>query len=116
MNVEDKKSRLVKQMNSLKDIPNFKEVQALKNRLQKEIDKLEFSTKSIVKPSVIPKEVIKQNTNKKRSILMKRNWRFWKLAADRTGLKVTEVRKDAKNRRKGFKSNIPDAIWQNLSG
>lgn len=116
MNAEDRKSRLVKQMNSLKDIPNFKEVQALRNRLQKEIDKLNLSAKSIVKSSGIPKELIKQNANKKRSILMKRNWRFWKLAADRTGLKVSEVRKDAKNRRKGFDSKIPDAIWQNLSG
>lgn len=98
-------------LDKLKGI-RIKEATLLKKRLEKERQKL-ISAKS--KP-VISKEKVQLSANKKRSLLMKRNWRFWKLATDRTGIKVSEVRREWKKRKQGFDSKIPDAIWQNLSG
>lgn len=106
------KDKLANLLESLKELPKIKEVRALQNRIQKELVRIKTKKKVTRVPS---KEKIAAQANVKRSSSMKKNWRFWKLIADATGLKVSEVRKQWKKRKEGFEVDIPDAIWQNPS-
>ncbi len=54
--------------------------------------------------------------NQIRSAKQKRYWRYVKLIRDNfPDLKTSEIRKQLKERRRGNKVNISDAIWQNPS-
>jgi len=99
-------------LESLKNIPNIKEVRELRKRLNKE--KKKITTQKVTKPK--PIKVSKESINLTRSTKQKRNWNYWKNIADITGEKVSKVRTQWKERKKGFKVKISDAIWQNPSG
>ena len=96
-------------LNSLKKIPNIKEVRELRKRLQKE-------QKRITKP-VVPKIIIpKVDSNVKRSTKLQRYWRYVKLIRDNfPNLKTNEIRSQLKQRQQGNEVDIPDAVWQNPS-
>jgi len=101
--------KLKEQLENLKQLPNIKEVVALRKRLQKE-------QKRITKP-VTPKITIpKVDANVKRSTKLQRYWRYVKLIRDNfPNLKTNEIRKQLKERQQGQEVDIPDAIWQNPS-
>ena len=95
-------------LNSLKKIPNIKEVRELRKRLQKE-------QKRIIKP--IPKIITpKVDANVNRSTKLQRYWRYVKLIRDNfPDLKTNKIRKQLKERQQGQEVEIPDAVWQNPS-
>ena len=100
--------KLKEQLENLKQLPNIKEVVALRKRLTKEKSKL------------IPKEVLKveriQSANVKRSSKLQRYWRYVKLIRDNfPDLKTNKIRKQLKERQQGQEVEIPDAVWQNPS-
>jgi len=101
--------KLREQLENLKQLPNIKEVVALRKRLQKE-------QKRITKP-VAPKITIpKIDANAQRSSKLQRYWRYVKLIRDNfPNLKTNEIRKQLKERQQGQEVEIPDAIWQNPS-
>ncbi len=101
--------KLKEQLENLKQLPNIKEVVALRKRLQKE-------QKRITKP-VTPKITIpKVDANVKRSTKLQRYWRYVKLIRDNfPDLKTIEIRKQLKERQQGQEVDIPDAVWQNPS-
>ena len=101
--------KLREQLENLKQLPNIKEVVALRKRLQKE-------QKRITKP-VTPKITIpKIDVNVKRSTKLQRYWRYVKLIRDNfPNLKTNVIRKQLKERQQGQEVDIPDAIWQNQS-
>ena len=98
-------------LNSLKNIPNIREVRELRKRLNKEKKRL---TQKVTEPK--PVKVSKELTNLIRSAKQKRNWKYWKNIADISGERVSDVRTQWAQRKKGFKVKISDAIWQNPSG
>lgn len=99
-------------LNSLKNIPNIREVRELRKRLTQE--KKRITTQKVTKPkSPTPS---KESINLIRSAKQKRNWKYWKNIADISGEKVSDVRTQWVQRKKGFKVKIKDAIWQNPSG
>ena len=100
--------KLKEQLENLKQLPNIKEVVALRKRLAKEKSKL------------IPKEVLKveriQSANIKRSSKLQRYWRYVKLIRDNfPDNSVKEIRKQLTVRQQGQETDIPDAVWQNPS-
>ena len=101
--------KLKEQLENLKQLPNIKEVVALRKRLQKE-------QKRITKP-VAPKITIpKVDTNVKRSTKLQRYWRYVKLIRyNFPNLKTIEIRNQLKERQQGQEVDIPDAVWQNPS-
>jgi len=104
------KEKILEQLESLKNLPQVKEVKALKQRLEKELERL-APKKEI---AVIPKTKI---INIKRSSKLSRYWRYIRLVRDNfPNLKVKQIRRQLKKRKQGEKSDIPDAVWQNPSG
>jgi len=100
--------KLKEQLENLKQLPNIKEVVALRKRLTKE------------KSELIPKEVLKveriQSANIKRSSKLQRYWRYVKLIRDNfPDNSVKEIRKQLTVRQQGQETDIPDAVWQNPS-
>ena len=94
-------------LNSLKELPNIREVRQLRIRLKKEEQKFKVSKK-------LPKITKKVKSN--RPAKLQRYWRYVKLIRDNfPKLKTNEIRKQLKQRRKGQDVSIPDAIWQNPS-
>ncbi len=101
--------KLREQLENLKQLPNIKEVVALRKRLQKE-------QKRITKP-VTPKIILpKVDVNVKRSTKLQRYWRYVKLIRDNfPNLTTNQIRTQLKQRQQGQEVEIPDAIWQNPS-
>ena len=96
-------------LNSLKKIPNIKEVRELRKRLQKE-------QKRITKPVVQKITISKVDANVNRSTKLQRYWRYVKLIRDNfPNLTTNRIRKQLKERQQGQQVDIPDAVWQNPS-
>lgn len=105
----DKLNTILDQLKGIR----IKEAVILRQRLEKEKQKL-TPQKTEIK---IPKEQIKESANQKRSSKLSRYWRYVKLIRDRfPNLTTIEIRKQLKIRQQGQKTKIPDAIWQNPSG
>ena len=114
MTPEDKK-KLLDQLEALKIFPNNKLVKELRKQILVKLERLTKKKEPII--SEIPKEEKKIQFKAKLSSRAKKYWRFIKLAHDRVpNLKVSEIRRQFKKRREQGQSDIPDAIWQNLSG
>lgn len=107
------KDKLVEQINALKQLPQVKEVRALRHRLEKELEKLTPKEIPLPKPT---QEEIRSEANARRSSWTRKYWRYVKLIRDNfPDLSIAEIRRQLKQRRKGFDTDIPDAIWQNPS-
>jgi hypothetical protein len=107
----DKLDEILESIKGLK----IKEAISLKNRLQKEKEKLVPK----VEPQEIniTKEEKQQLANQKRSRKQSKYWNYIKLIRDRfPHLKTKDIRAQLRERRKGKKTKIPDAVWQNPSG
>ncbi len=105
----DKINSLLEQLEGIQ----IKEVVSLRNRLEKEKEKLTPAVPT-TKPS---KEQIQISANKNRSSKLKRYWRYIKLIRDNfPDLSTSQIRLQLKHRRQGLETKIPDAIWQNPSG
>jgi hypothetical protein len=108
------KQKILEQLNSLKNLPQVKEVKALKHRLERELASLTTVKPVIVQVSTYEKKIQLKSTLSSRA---KKYWRFIKLAHDRVpNVSVSEIRRQFKKRRAQGQSDIPDAIWQNVSG
>jgi len=95
-------------LNSLKKIPNIKEVRELRKRLQKEQKRITKPISKITIPIV--------DANVKRSTKLQRYWRYVKLIRDNfPNLTTNQIRKQLKERQQGQQVDIPDAVWQNPS-
>lgn len=101
------KEKLLEQLESLKNLPKYKEVKALKKRLEMELARLE--KEPIVKEP-------KSSKNQKLSKSLKHHFRYLRMIRNNfPDLSWKELRKEFSKKRKGEKSSIPDVIWQNPS-
>jgi predicted nucleic acid-binding protein len=102
----DKLDKILEQLKGIR----IKEAVDLRKRLQKEKAKVKTSRKII-------KETIKVSANQKRSSKLSRYWRYVKLIRDNfPDVTTSQIRTQLKQRKKGQKTKIPDAVWQNPSG
>lgn len=103
--------KLKKQLENLKQLPNIKEVVALRKRLVKELKK---ATPKIKKEVVASMPTATRG--EKISVALKKHFRYLRLIRDNfPDLTFAQLRKEFSRRRKGLESEIPDAIWQNPS-
>ncbi len=103
--------KLREQLENLKQLPNIKEVVALRKRLSKE---LEIATPKIKKEVVAPAPTVTRG--KKISVALKKHFRYLRLIRDNfPDVTFAELRKQFSRRTKGLETEIPDAVWQNPS-
>lgn len=105
----EEKKRLLDQLEALKIFPKYKEVKALRQRLEQELARLEE-----IEPIV--KEVSKSSRGQKISQALARHFRYLRMIRNSfPDLKWIELRKEFSKKRKGEESNIPDFVWENPS-
>ena len=105
-------NKVREQLENLKNLPNLKEVVALRQRLAKELGILTKKTEELVEVTVFPTvtraEKISRSLKEQFNYLRQIRNNF----PDISGL---ELRREFSRRRKGLDSKIPDAVWQNPS-
>ena len=105
-------NKLREQLQSLKNLPNIKEVIALRKRLTIEIEKLTKQKVVVAKPV----EDLKALANIKRSGKLRRYHNYIRQIRNNfPNLSYSQIRKQFAERRQGSESDIPDAVWQNPS-
>lgn len=103
--------KLKEQLENLKQLPNIKEVVALRKRLSKELEK---AIPKIKKEVVAPITTVSRG--QKISSGLKKHFRYLRLIRDNfPDLTFAQIRKEFSRRRKGIETDIPDAVWQNPS-
>ena len=105
-------NKLREQLDSLKNLPNIKEVISLRKRLQNELDKVTKQKVVVTKPV----KDLKALANIKRSGKLRRYHNYIRQIRNNfPNLSYNQIRKQFAERRQGFESDIPDAVWQNPS-
>ena len=100
------------QIESLKNLPNIKEVIALRKRLQSELKTLEVDNKSRIEVTEFPKIT----RSEKISRTLKKRFRYLRLIRNQfPEFSWLELRREFSRREKGLDSEIPDVVWQNPS-
>ena len=105
-------NKVKEQLDALDDLPNLKEVVALRKRLKKELEilseKAEFKIVVTEFPKVTRAEKISRTLKKQFNYLRQIRNNF-------PDVSWLELRREFSRRRKGLDSKIPDAIWENPS-
>jgi len=105
-------NKLREQLESLKNLPNIKEVILLRKRLQSEFDKL--TKQKVVETK--PVQDLKTLANIKRSGKLRRYHNYIRQIRNSfPNLTYSQIRKQFSQRKQGFESDIPDVVWQNPS-
>ena len=114
MSLEERRNKLLEQLEALKLFPNNNEVRILRARIQKQLERIE---KQIEEKELEPTPREKKaDVSIRRSSKMKKHWRFIKLIRDNfPDLTIKEIRKQFAKRKRGDEVSIPDAVWQNPS-
>ena len=105
-------NKVKEQLENLKNLPNLKEVIALRKRLTLELGFLTKKTEELIEVTVFPKvtraEKISRTLKKQFNYLRQIRNNF-------PDISWLELRREFSRRRKGLDSKIPDAVWQNPS-
>ncbi|MEX0656597.1 MAG: hypothetical protein WD154_03515 [Nitrosopumilaceae archaeon] len=105
-------NKLREQLESLKNLPNIKEVISLRKRLTSELDKLTRHKAVETKPV----QDLNTLANIKRSGKLRRYHNYIRQIRNNfPNLTYSQIRKQFAQRKKGSESDIPDAVWQNPS-
>ena len=105
-------NKLREQLDSLKNLPNIKEVISLRKRLQNELDKVTKQKVVVTKPV----KDLKALANIKRSGKLRRYHNYIRQIRNNfPNLEYSQIRKQFAQRKKGSESDIPDVVWQNPS-
>lgn len=120
------KETIIKKLDALNDLPNIKEVRALKTRLNNElakIDKAERKKAEII-PNLSPKPFMTPARIAGYQRVRGKAKSYWSMinlafkASQVTGLNLSklEIRREfTKKRKNNADRQIPDVVWQNLS-
>jgi hypothetical protein len=105
-------NKVKEQLESLKNLPNLKEVIALRKRLQSELKILSAKEESKI-------EIIKftgLTRNQKISKTLKKRFRYLRLIRNQfPEISWLDLRREFSRREKGQDSKVPDVVWQNPS-
>ncbi len=105
-------NKVREQLENLKNLPNLKEVIALRKRLTLELVFLTKKTEELIEVTVFPKitraEKISRSLKKQFNYLRQIRNNF-------PDISWLELRREFSRRKKGLDSKIPDAVWQNPS-
>lgn len=102
------KDEIIRQLENLKNLPKIKEVKALRQRLERELQRLEG-----IGP--ITRQVSKSRSQKI-SQSLKKHYRYLRMIRNNfPDIKWKDLRKEYSRKQKGEESDIPDFVWQNPS-
>ena len=105
-------NKVREQINSLKNLPNLKEVIALRKRLEQELKILQTKQESKIKVT----EFSKPTRAQKISSTLKKRFRYLRLIRNQfPEISWLDLRREFSRREKGMDSKIPDVVWQNPS-
>ncbi len=105
-------NKVREQLERLKDLPNLKEVVALRKRLEQELEILERQEESNIE--VI--EFTGLSRAQKISRTLKKRFRYLRLIRNQfPEISWLDLRREFSRREKGQESKIPDVVWQNPS-
>ena len=105
-------NKVREQLETLKDLPNLKEVVALRKRLQKELEILQVREESNIEVF----EFTCLTRAQKISRTLKKRFRYLRLIRNQfPEISWLDLRREFSRRQKGKDSQIPDVVWQNPS-
>lgn len=105
-------NKVKEQIESLKNLPNIKEVRALRKRLQSELKILEVKEAPEIEITEFPKITRAQKISR----TLKKRFRYLRLIRDQfPEMSIRELNKQLTRRQKGLDTDIPDVAWQNPS-
>ena len=105
-------NKVREQLDALDDLPNLKEVVALRKRLKKELENLIVKTESKIKVIEFPKVTRAEKISK----TLKKQFNYLRQIRNNfPDISWIELRREFTRARKGLDSKIPKAIWQNPS-
>ncbi len=105
-------NKVLESLESLKNLPNVKEVVALRKRLEKQLGIFEKQQKS--KVDII--EFTGLTRGQKISRTLKKRFRYLRLIRNQfPEISWLDLRREFSRREKGLDSEIPDVVWQNPS-
>ncbi len=105
-------NKVKEQIESLKNLPNIKEVRALRKRLVSELKILDVKDESLIEVTEFPKITRAQKISR----TLKKRFRYLRLIRDQfPEISWLELRREFSRREKGLDSKIPDVVWQNPS-
>lgn len=103
-------NKITEQLESLKNLPNLKEVVALRKRLQRELATARAEEK--IKVTEFPKITRAQKISR----TLKKRFRYLRLIRNQfPDIPIRELNKQLTRRQKGLDTDIPDVAWQNPS-
>jgi hypothetical protein len=102
------KEKILDQLENLKKLPKIKEVKALRQRLEKELQRLEGIEPITRQVSNLRSEKISNS--------LKKHYRYLRMIRNNfPDIKWKDLRKEYSKKQKGEESNIPDFVWENPS-
>ena len=105
-------NKVREQLESLKNLPNLKEVIALRKRLVQELDILSVKEEPLIKVS----DFTGLSRAQKISRTLKKRFRYLRLIRNQfPEFSWLELRREFSRREKGLDSKITDVVWQNPS-
>ena len=105
MSAQDKRNKLLEQLDALKIFPNSKLVRALREQIKTKIERLEVTPVAVSK-----------NVNLSRSNKLKRYHNYLRQIRNNfPDLTYNQIRTQFAKRRNQEDVSIPDAVWQNPS-
>ena len=105
-------NKVREQLENLKNLPNLKEVVALRKRFTRELERLLKKEETKVEVTVFPKTTRAEKIS--RSLKKQFNY-LRQIRNNFPDISWLELRREFSRRRKGLDSKIPDAVWQNPS-
>jgi hypothetical protein len=105
--MNDKKKKLLEQLEALRIFPKTKLVKELQKQIQSKLEKFEQKEVKVKK---------KKEPNISRASKLRKYHHYLRLIRDNfPDLKYNEIRSQFSRRKKGHDVSIPDAIWKNPS-
>ena len=105
-------NKVREQLETLKDLPNLKEVVALRKRLERELEIIEVREESRIEVF----EFTGLTRAQKISRTLKKRFRYLRLIRNQfPEIAWLDLRREFSRRQKGQDSQIPDVVWQNPS-
>ena len=117
MSLEEKKDKLLEQLEALELFPNNNQVRILKSRINRQLESIAERERLAVIEVIPTKAELQELSNVKRSSKLRRHHRFIRMIKDTffPDKKYRDIQKQLAKRKKGEKTEISDAVWENPS-
>ena len=117
MSLEEKKDKLLEQLEALNLFPDNNQVRILRARIDRQLQNI-AERERLEEIAVVPtREELKEVANIARGSKLRRHHRFIRMIKDTYYPKMNyrKIQQELKKRKEGKKSEIKEVVWQNPS-